>query len=132
MSDFLYKSVESFGSRIKGRPFHLDRNIPLSLLLGLMLRRATWLIRGTFKLLFLQRRIATVFMAKGVNLRGASLIRFGKGVTLERGGRKRSIVGPACNGVHEPGAFSLADEIDRVAHVDRFQGALARPPGIDR
>ena len=24
-------------------------------------------------------------MAKGVNLRGASLIRFGKGVTLERG-----------------------------------------------
>ena len=38
-----------------------------------------------FKLLFLQRRIATVFMAKGVNLRGASLIRFGKGVTLERG-----------------------------------------------
>ena len=37
MSGFLYKSVESFGSRIKGRPFHLDRNIPLSLLLGLML-----------------------------------------------------------------------------------------------
>ncbi len=42
-------------------------------------------MRGVFKLLFLQRRIATVFMAKGVNLRGASLIRFGKGVTLERG-----------------------------------------------
>jgi acetyltransferase-like isoleucine patch superfamily enzyme len=85
MSDFLYKSVESFGSRIKGRPFHLDRNIPLSLLLGLMLRRAIWLMRGMFKLLVLQRRIATVFMAKGVNLRGAPLIRFGKGVTLERG-----------------------------------------------
>jgi acetyltransferase-like isoleucine patch superfamily enzyme len=37
------------------------------------------------KTLVLQRRIAIVFMAKGVNLRGASLIRFGKGVTLERG-----------------------------------------------
>ena len=85
MSEFLYKSVEALASRIKGRPFPLDRNIPLSLLLGLLIRRATWLIRGVFKLLFLQRRIATVFMAKGVNLRGASLIRFGKGVTLERG-----------------------------------------------
>jgi acetyltransferase-like isoleucine patch superfamily enzyme len=85
MSEFLYKSVESFASRIKGRSFHLDRNIPLSLLLGLMLRRATWLMRGVFKLLFLQRRITTVFMAQGVNLRSASLIRFGKGVTLERG-----------------------------------------------
>jgi acetyltransferase-like isoleucine patch superfamily enzyme len=85
MSEFLYKSVEGFGSKIKGRPFHLDRNIPLSLLLGLLIRRATWLMRGMFKALVLQRRIATVFMAKGVNLRGASLIRFGKGVTLERG-----------------------------------------------
>jgi acetyltransferase-like isoleucine patch superfamily enzyme len=53
--------------------------------MGLLIRRATWLMRGVFKLLFLQRRIATVFMAQGVNLRGASLIRFGKGVTLERG-----------------------------------------------
>jgi hypothetical protein len=41
-------------------------------------------------------------------------------VTLERGGRKRSIVGPACNGVRERGAFPLADEIDRVGHVDRL------------
>lgn len=85
MSEFLYKSVEALASRIKGRPFHLDRSIPLSLLMGLLIRRAAWLTRGVLKLLFLQRRIATVFMAKGVNLRGASLIRFGKGVTLERG-----------------------------------------------
>src|ERR1051326_7984293 len=85
VSEFLYKSVEALGSRIKGRPFHLDRKIPLSLLMGLLIRRTTWLVRGVLKLLVLQRRFATVFMAKGVNLRGASLIRFGKGVTLERG-----------------------------------------------
>jgi acetyltransferase-like isoleucine patch superfamily enzyme len=85
MSEFLYKSVEALGSRIKGRPFHLDRSIPLSLLLGLLIRRSAWLIRGVLKLLVLQRRITTVFMAKGVNVRCASLIRFGKGVTLERG-----------------------------------------------
>src|SRR4051812_49623087 len=75
MSEFLYKSVETLGSRIKGRPFHLDRNIPVSLLLGLLIRRVIWLVRGVLKLLFLQRRVTTVFMAKGVNLRAASLIR---------------------------------------------------------
>jgi acetyltransferase-like isoleucine patch superfamily enzyme len=85
MSEFIYKSVEALVSRIKGREFRLDRSIPLSLLLGLLIRRATWLTRGVLKTLVLQRRIAIVFMAKGVNLRGASLIRFGKGVTLERG-----------------------------------------------
>jgi acetyltransferase-like isoleucine patch superfamily enzyme len=85
MSDFLYRTIESVAGKIKGRPFRLDRSIPFALLLGLMLRRATWLVRGTFKALILQRRIAFVFMAKGVNLRGASQIRFGKGVTLERG-----------------------------------------------
>lgn len=85
MSEFFYKSVEALGSRIKGRPFHLDRSIPLSLLMGLLIRRSAWLVRGVLKLLFLQRRIVTVFMAKDVNLRSAALIRFGKGVTLERG-----------------------------------------------
>jgi acetyltransferase-like isoleucine patch superfamily enzyme len=85
MSDFLYRTVEAAASKIKGRPFRLDRSIPLTLLLGLMLRRATWLVRGTLKALIFQRRIAFVFMAKGVNLRGASQIYFGKSVTLERG-----------------------------------------------
>jgi acetyltransferase-like isoleucine patch superfamily enzyme len=55
------------------------------LLRGLMIRRAAWLLRGLLKLIVLQRRIAIVFMAKNVNLRNTSLIRFGKGVTLERG-----------------------------------------------
>jgi acetyltransferase-like isoleucine patch superfamily enzyme len=85
MSNFLYRMMETAASKIKGRPFRLDRNIPLILLLGLLLRRATWLIRGTLKALLLQRRIALVFMANGVNLRGAAQIQFGKGVTLERG-----------------------------------------------
>ena len=85
MSEFFYKSVEAALSWMKGRPYRLDRNIPLSLLLGLLMRRGTWLLRGALKALILQRRMALVFMAKGVNLRGASLIRFGRGVTLERG-----------------------------------------------
>lgn len=85
MIEFLYKSVEVLASKIKGRPFPLDRAVPISLLLGLLVRRGMWLMRGTVKALFLQRRFAAVFMARGVNLRGASLIRFGKGVTLERG-----------------------------------------------
>jgi acetyltransferase-like isoleucine patch superfamily enzyme len=85
MGEFLYEFVETVASRVKGRPFRLDRSIPLSLVMGLLIRRACWLLRGVLKALVLQRRIAMVFMAKGVNLRSASLIRFGRGVTLERG-----------------------------------------------
>jgi acetyltransferase-like isoleucine patch superfamily enzyme len=83
--EFIYKSIESVASRIKGRPFPLDRGIPISLLMGVSIRRAMWLVRGIVKTLILQRRVPVVFMAKGVNLRNASKIRFGKGVTLERG-----------------------------------------------
>jgi acetyltransferase-like isoleucine patch superfamily enzyme len=85
MSEFLYNAVDSVLGRIKGKPYRLDRSIPLSLFLGLLVRRGSWLVRGIFKLLILQRRLALVFMAKGVNVRNASMIRFGKGVTLERG-----------------------------------------------
>src|SRR6266849_29089 len=85
MGELIYKSVESVVSRLKGRPYALERGIPPSLLLGVFIRRCTWLLRGMLKGLLLQRRISLVFMAKGVNLRGASLIRFDKGVTLERG-----------------------------------------------
>lgn len=85
MREGLYKLVEAALGRIKGRPYRLDRAIPLSLLLGTVIRRSVWLLRGLLKGLVLQRRFAIVFMAPGVNLRNASLVRFGRGVTLERG-----------------------------------------------
>lgn len=85
MRERVYKFIGALLTRLKGRPYELDRSVPLSLLLGLLIRRTVWLLRGFAKALVLQRRFALVFMAKGVNLRAASLIHFGKGVTLERG-----------------------------------------------
>ena len=85
MADFLYRALERGLSALKKREYRLDRSIPLSLLVGTVLRRFAWLVRGAVKCLVLQRRIGFVFMAPNVNLRNASLIRFGKGVTLERG-----------------------------------------------
>jgi acetyltransferase-like isoleucine patch superfamily enzyme len=85
MRESLYKFVEAAITRLKGRSYVLDRDIPLDVLLGVMARRLIWLFRGFIKLLVLQRRFVFVFMADGVNLRGASLIRFGRGITLERG-----------------------------------------------
>jgi len=85
MADFVYRALERGLSALKKREYRLDRAIPLSLLVGTVVRRFTWLVRGTIKCLILQRRIGFVFMAPHVNLRNASLIRFGKGVTLERG-----------------------------------------------
>ncbi len=85
MKEPIYKFVEAAISRMKGKPYRLDRAIPLGVLLGIVIRRILWLLRGFLKGLLLQRRLVFVFMADGVNLRGASLIRFGRGVTLERG-----------------------------------------------
>jgi acetyltransferase-like isoleucine patch superfamily enzyme len=85
MTELIYRALEHGLSMLKNREYRLDRSIPLSLLLGTVLRRFTWLVRGGIKCLILQRRFELVFMAPQVNLRNASLIRFGKGVTLERG-----------------------------------------------
>jgi acetyltransferase-like isoleucine patch superfamily enzyme len=85
MGERIYRLVDATLSRLKGRPYRLDRDVPLGLLAGVVIRRGLWLIRGFIKGLVLQRRFAFVFLAGGVNLRGASLIKFGKGVTLERG-----------------------------------------------
>lgn len=85
MNEKLYNLLEACLSRFKGRPFELDRTVPFQLLMALMLRRTVWLVRGILKGLVLQRRLIFVFIADGVALRGASLIRFGRGVTLERG-----------------------------------------------
>lgn len=85
MKEAIYKSVEVAIARLKGKSYILDRDIPLGVLLGMLCRRLVWLFRGFFRALILQRRFVFLFMADGVNLRGASLIRFGRGVTLERG-----------------------------------------------
>lgn len=85
MNDFIYNVVECSLMRLKKRQYHLDRAIPPSLLLGTLLRRFAWLSRGIMKSLIFQRRWSLVFMAPRVNLRNAALIRFGRGVTLERG-----------------------------------------------
>jgi acetyltransferase-like isoleucine patch superfamily enzyme len=83
--EFFYRCLEYVLGRLKHSEYRLDRSVPPILLLGIILRRLTWLARGFLKCLVLQRRFRIVFMAPQVNLRNASLIRFGNGVTLERG-----------------------------------------------
>lgn len=85
MGERIYRLLDATLSRLKGRPYRLDRAVPLGVLTALILRRVLWLMRGFLKGLVLQRRLVFVFMADGVNLRAASMIKFGKGVTLERG-----------------------------------------------
>jgi len=80
-----YCRLEYVLSRLKGRKYEIDRRIPVSLILTVMLRRLSWMLRGLFRTLLLQRRPKPVFIAPNVNLRNASLVHFGNGVTLERG-----------------------------------------------
>jgi acetyltransferase-like isoleucine patch superfamily enzyme len=77
--------LERFVSKLKGRDYVIDRSVSFVLLVGILLRRSSWLVRGALKSLVLQQKFRIVFIAPGVNLRNAALIRFGKGVTLERG-----------------------------------------------
>lgn len=85
MTESIYRILERVLSRLKGRDYPLDRGIPLGLLAGISVRRLAWLLRGLLKTTVLQRRPSAVFIAPQVNLRNASMVRFGRGVTLERG-----------------------------------------------
>jgi acetyltransferase-like isoleucine patch superfamily enzyme len=85
MSDIVYRTLDFFLTQFKGHKYRLDRGMPPHLLFGVIIRRLCWLLRGLGKCLVLQGRIRFVYMAPQVNLRNASRIRFGKGITLERG-----------------------------------------------
>jgi acetyltransferase-like isoleucine patch superfamily enzyme len=85
MRYFIYSGLERVLSKLKGYPYVIDRGIPVPSLLGVLVRRSIWLLRGLLKTLLLQGRPRFVFMAPDVNLRNASLVEFGHGVTLERG-----------------------------------------------
>jgi acetyltransferase-like isoleucine patch superfamily enzyme len=85
MLDFIYRSLEQVLSKLKGRRYTLDRSIPPRVLVVTLIRRGSWLLRGLVKTLFLQGRPRLIFIAPGVSLRNAGTVRFGSGVTLERG-----------------------------------------------
>jgi acetyltransferase-like isoleucine patch superfamily enzyme len=84
-SETAYKTLDFLLGRLKRQNYRLDRSLPLRLLVGMAFRRAWWLLRGLGKCLVLQRKFRFVYVAPHVNLRNASGIRFGNGVTLERG-----------------------------------------------
>ena len=89
--------LEKLLTRLKGRPFSIDRRIPLRVLVTILIRRAIWLLRGIVKTTLLRGRPAFVFMGPGVRLRNTSLCHFGKGVTLETG---VLIDGLSAEGIH--------------------------------
>jgi len=85
MQEAIYLTLDSFLSRIKQRPYRIDRRIPFAALLGTLLRRILWLSRGLVKTTVLQLRPRAIFIASGVTFRNSAMCHFGKGVTLERG-----------------------------------------------
>lgn len=81
----LTRLLEKVISRIKGREYSLDPNIPVSVLVSTAVRRFSWLVRGNLKSLLLRQKMCSVFVAPGGTWRNARMIRFGHGVTIERG-----------------------------------------------
>ncbi len=85
MGEAVYLLLESLLTRMKHRTYQIDRKIPLSVLLMLVLRRQVWLLRGVAKTTLLQLRPRAIFVASDVQFRNSAKCRFGNGVTLERG-----------------------------------------------
>jgi len=71
--------------RVKGAHYDVDERIPTSALLSFAGRRTIWLLRGFVKVLILQRQVKLIFMGPGARLQNASMIRFGRAVTLGPG-----------------------------------------------
>jgi acetyltransferase-like isoleucine patch superfamily enzyme len=86
---FIRESCYRFGerclSKIKRRPHHIDRRIPLGLVVSLLLRRCVYAIRGLVKTSLLQFRPKILFLGSRVVLKNARMCYFGKNVTLETG-----------------------------------------------
>jgi hypothetical protein len=57
---------------MKHRKYQIDRKIPLSVLLMLVLRRLIWLVRGIAKTAILQFRPKAIFVASDVRFRNSS------------------------------------------------------------
>lgn len=81
----LYRALDVVISRMKGRPYTVDRRLPLSSLLVSVTRRAMWLARGVTMTSLLAFRPALVFMGPRTLLRNLRGCRFGRNVTLEAG-----------------------------------------------
>ncbi|MBY0467399.1 MAG: acyltransferase [Burkholderiaceae bacterium] len=71
-----------FATRVKGSAYTLDPRLPLISLLGLAVRRVTWLMRG--RLAFPLRR-SSIFLGDGSVLRNRGQMLFDPGVTIARG-----------------------------------------------
>lgn len=69
-------------SRLKGSSYSLDPDLPLTALVSLALRRATWLARGY---LCFPLRGRKIFVGPGVTLRNRGHFSFGNGTTLAHG-----------------------------------------------
>ena len=80
-----YTLLDAVISKAKGRPYVIDRRMPLGNLVGSMTRRVVWLVRGVLKTTLLGWRPARVFFGPRVLFRNAAGCYFGSNVTIEAG-----------------------------------------------
>jgi acetyltransferase-like isoleucine patch superfamily enzyme len=84
-NETVYRTLDFLLGRLKRQNYRLDRSLPLRMAAGIVVRRSWWLLRGIVKCLVLQGKFRFLYAGPQIDLRNASGIRFGKGVTLERG-----------------------------------------------
>jgi acetyltransferase-like isoleucine patch superfamily enzyme len=83
MREFLFALVEFGVSKLKGKPYKLDRSLDLCYLFGEIARRGLWSLRGFVRLNLFWKGLC--FCGPNVQLRGKKYLTINKGVTIERG-----------------------------------------------
>ena len=78
------KLVNKVISKVKGEPYEIDKDIPVSYLTGLCFAKAGQLLRGFFVRCFFRRghKGKRVFIGKGVKIKCKKQISCGRGVTI--------------------------------------------------
>lgn len=96
----MYSLVNKIISKIKGENFELDKNIPFTYLLGIVIKRILMLIKG----FIIFRRFRAVFVDKGVNVLCKSKFTFKSGLSI---GQRCFIDAVSKNGINIGYNFSL-------------------------
>lgn len=75
--------VEMSAKRIKGCDYSIDKDMPISYLIGVVVQRVAMVLRGWLKSMGMKRAGTALFVGKKVTLKCRNKISVGKGVTIQ-------------------------------------------------
>lgn len=82
---YLRRSLNRLATRVKGKEYAIDENIPVKSLVSLGARRSTSMLRGGWFSRFAASAIDWPFVGSDVQIRNRKMVTFGRGVSVGKG-----------------------------------------------